>query len=74
MKNQGRILSWIIWAGIVIIALVSYHSVWEIHYLKSFYPHSFTVAEAFYAAMVELIKVALAAGPIILIIRRLSPE
>ena len=39
--------------SIVVIAAVSWHSVEEIHYLKTFYPKQFTVEEAFYASGVE---------------------
>jgi hypothetical protein len=52
-------------AGLAVIAAVSWHSVEEIHYLKSFYPKSFTVEEAFYAAGVELIKVFLIGFPLL---------
>lgn len=53
---------------LIVILSVSLHSVWEIHYLKSFYPHVFSVAEAADAALVELIKVSLVALPLLLII------
>ncbi len=52
----------------IIIVLVSLHSVQEIHYLKTFYPKSFTVEEALYASIVELIKVFFVAFPLLLII------
>ena len=42
-----------------VIAAVSWHSVEEVHYLKTFYPEQFTVQEAFYASGVEFIKVIL---------------
>jgi hypothetical protein len=51
-----------------ILTYASFHSVWEIHYLKSFYPKSFTVTEAGYAATVELIKIALISFPLVIII------
>jgi hypothetical protein len=53
---------------LAVIAVVSLHSVWEIHYLKSFYPNHFSVSEAAYASVVELIKVALIAFPLVLLI------
>ena len=54
--------------SIVVIAAVSWHSVEEIHYLKTFYPKQFTVEEAFYASGVELIKVILIGLPLFLLI------
>lgn len=53
--------------SIVVIAAVSWHSVEEIHYLKTFYPDSFSVEEAFYASGVELIKVFLIGLPLFLV-------
>ncbi len=49
--------------SIIVIAAVCWHSVQEIHYLKSFYPKQFTVEEAFYASAVELIKVLIIGVP-----------
>ncbi len=49
--------------GIIIIAAVCWHSVQEIHYLKSFYPQQFSVQEAFYASAVELVKVLVITVP-----------
>lgn len=54
--------------GIVIVSAVCWHSVGEIHYLKTFYPRQFSVEEAFYASGVELVKVLIIALPIILLI------
>ncbi len=54
--------------SLVAIAAVSWHSVEEIHYLKTFYPTRFTVEEAFYASGVELIKVFLIALPLFIVI------
>lgn len=51
-----------------VVAAVSWHSVEEIHYLKTFYPEQFTVEEAFYASGVELIKVVLIGLPLFLVI------
>jgi len=61
LKNMALIGSW------VVIAATSWHSVEEIHYLKRFYTGSFTVAEAGWAAIVELIKVFLTAFPLLLL-------
>jgi hypothetical protein len=52
----------------VVVAAASWHSVEEIHYLKTFYPRQFTVEEAFYASGVELIKVMLIGLPLIIVI------
>ena len=54
--------------SLVIIAAVCWHSVEEIHYLKSFYPRRFSVQEAFYASSVELVKVVIISLPLSLII------
>lgn len=54
--------------GIVITFAVCWHSLEEIHYLKSFYPGRFTVEEAFFASAVELIKVIIISLPFFLII------
>lgn len=58
----------IIFTLLIFVSLVSFHSVQEIHYLKTFYPPTFTVEEAYYATIVELIKVFLISFPIILLI------
>lgn len=58
----------IIILGVVIISAVCWHSVGEIHYLKSFFPNQFSVEEAYYASAVELIKVIVIALPIITVI------
>ncbi len=68
MKPVSSVTLLFIIISLVIIAAVSFHSVEEIHYLKSFYPHSFTVAESKDAAIVELIKVLLISLPLILIV------
>ena len=62
------LLSLAIVVSIVIIAAVCWHSLEEIHYLKSFYPKRFTVEEAFYASGVELIKVFVIGVPFFLVI------
>lgn len=53
---------------VIIIAAVSFRSIEEIHYLKSFYPGSFTVEEAFYAALIEFIKIHIISLPLMVII------
>jgi hypothetical protein len=54
--------------AIAAVGAVCLHSLEEIHYLKSFFPHTFTVQEAFYASAIELIKVLIIALPLLLII------
>lgn len=69
MKRNYRvpILS-VIAISIAVVSAVCWHSLEEIHYLKSFYPQQFTVEEAFYASAVELIKVVIISLPFTLII------
>ncbi len=68
MKQPWRVLILsAIAISIVVIAAVSWHSVEEIHYLKTFYPKQFTVEEAFYASGVEFIKVILIGLPLFLV-------
>ena len=40
----------------------------EIHYLKSFFPARFTVEEACYASIVELVKIAIITVPVPVVI------
>ena len=54
--------------SIIAITAVCWHSLEEIHYLKSFFPKQFTVEEAFYAGALELIKIAIISLPLILIV------
>lgn len=54
-------------ASFAVIAAASWHSVEEIHYLKTFYPSKFTVEEASMAAEVELIKVVLISLPLVIV-------
>ena len=51
--------------SLFVISAVCWHSVEEIHYLKTFFPRQFSVEEAFYAAGVELIKVVIISVPFI---------
>jgi hypothetical protein len=53
---------------VILLAAVCWHSVGEIHYLKSFFPGKFSVEEAYYASLVELIKIAIICFPVIVII------
>ena len=62
------LLSLAIVVSVLIVAAVCYHSLEEIHYLKSFYPKQFTVEEAFYASAVELIKVLVIGVPFFLVL------
>ena len=62
------LLSLAILLSILIVAAVCYHSLEEIHYVKSFYPKQFTVEEAFYASGVELIKVVIIGVPFFLVL------
>ncbi len=54
--------------SIIVVSAVCWHSLEEIHYLKSFYPRQFTVEETFYASAVELIKVMIVSLPFFLIV------
>jgi hypothetical protein len=53
---------------LIAVSAVSFHSVEEIHYLKSFYPERFSVSDAAAAAVVEFIKFSLVAFPLFLIV------
>ncbi len=69
MKNLlSAILIIAVVASILVILAVSWHSVEEIHYLKTFYPGTFTVEEAYYASWVEFLKVHIISLPLIVII------
>ena len=67
-KTYSIFLCAIIILGAALISAVCWHSVGEIHYLKSFFPNRFSVEEAYYASVVELIKVVVIALPIITVI------
>ena len=54
--------------SILVILAVSWHSIEEIHYLKTFYPTTFTVEEAYYATWVEFLKVHIISLPLVVII------
>ena len=69
MKRILPVLLLSIIAGcLIVVSAVCWHSVEEIHYVKSFFPKQFGVEEAFYASMVELVKIAIISFPLILII------
>jgi len=69
MKRAYRALSLAITVvGVAVISGVCWHSIEEIHYLKSFFPKQFTVQEAYYASKIELIKTAIICFPILIII------
>jgi hypothetical protein len=50
------------------LGAVCLHSLEEIHYLKSFFPRSFSVQEAASAALVEMVKVHIIALPLVVLI------
>ncbi len=54
--------------SIIAIIAVCWHSLEEIHYLKSFYPTWFTVEEAYYASTIELIKVFIIGFPLLIVL------
>lgn len=54
--------------AILALAAVCLHSLEEIHYLKSFFPRNFSVEQAFYAGLLELVKVTIIALPLLVII------
>ncbi len=68
MKRMQQILiGSAIAISIFVVFAVCWHSVQEIHYLKTFYPKHFSVEEAFYASAVELVKVIIISLPFILV-------
>src|SRR5438445_13842587 len=67
-SHMRLFLNLVILMGIILFAAICLHSVEEIHYLKSFFPPTFTVQESFYAAGIELIKIIIIGLPIVLII------
>jgi len=69
MNRVGRIMvALIIVAAILFLAGVCWHSVGEIHYLKTFYPSTFNMDQAYEASMIEVIKVGILSFPIIVAI------
>jgi len=67
-KSSKIMLKSVIVLAVLIFSAISYHSIEEIHYLKTFFPKTFTVEQAFYASGVELIKIIIIAIPVFLII------
>ena len=69
MTAKIKILLMLILAiALIAVTAVCLHSLEEIHYLKSFFPHSFTVQEAFFAGALELVKVTIISIPLVLLI------
>lgn len=68
MKIARYLLAAVIILSLLAISAASWHSVEEIHYLKTFYPARFTVEEAFWASLVELIKIHIIAMPLVAVI------
>ncbi len=69
MKRTYRVLILsTIAISIIVVSAVCWHSLEEVHYLKSFYPQQFTVEEAFYASAVELIKIMIVGLPFFLVV------
>jgi hypothetical protein len=69
MKSIDQIfISIMITVCMLVVTAVCWHSVEEIHYLKTFYPKQFSVEEAFFASAVELVKSAIISLPLVLII------
>jgi hypothetical protein len=69
MNRAYRIVSLVITGvGLAVISGICWHSIEEIHYLKSFFPKQFTVQEAYYASKIELIKIAIICFPILVIV------
>ena len=54
--------------SVVALSTICWHSIEEIHYLKSFFPKQFSAEEAMYASIVELIKIVILSIPFLLVI------
>jgi hypothetical protein len=67
-KHIELIITLAIIASVIFIFAICFHSLEEIHYLKSFFPKSFTLEQAFYASAIELIKITIIAIPFVLVI------
>lgn len=67
-KTYQIVITAVIVLSVVILSAICWHSIEEIHYLKSFFPKSFTVEEALYASVIELIKIVFICVPFFLII------
>ena len=66
--NNPKYIKLMILIGVVGYSAICFHSIEEIHYLKSFFPNKFTVEEAFYASAIELIKVIIIGMPFVLVL------
>ena len=66
-KTCSTIILSIMTLGIFVFSAVCWHSISEIHYLKSFFPRQFSVQDAYYASAIELIKVIIIGLPILFI-------
>lgn len=66
-KTLQIVIISVIIAGVLVFSAICWHSIEEIHYLKSFFPKSFTVEEAMYASVVELIKIVILGVPFFLV-------
>jgi hypothetical protein len=55
-------------AALAATTAVCLHSLQEIHYLKTFFPGTFSVEEAFYAGGLELFKVIVITIPLLSLI------
>ncbi|MCG6970362.1 MAG: hypothetical protein LJE85_11395 [Gammaproteobacteria bacterium] len=67
-KHIELIMVLIIFVSLMFLFAVCFHSLEEIHYLKSFFPQTFTMEQAFYASVIELIKIAIIAVPLVVVI------
>ena len=67
-KTLQIVIMLVIALGIAVFSAICWHSIEEIHYLKSFFPNTFTVEEAMYASIIELIKILIIGFPFFLII------
>lgn len=62
-----RVRFWRIAAILILLGLygaAAWHSLEEVHYLKSFFPSRFTVRDACFAAWVEVAKLAILGLPL----------
>lgn len=67
-KHIDLIVKFAISLSVVFIFAICFHSLEEIHYLKSFFPKTFSLEEAFYASAIELIKILIISIPFLLVI------
>jgi hypothetical protein len=67
-KTYQIVITSLIVISVVLLSAICWHSIEEIHYLKSFFPKHFTVQEAMYASIVELIKTVILSIPFLLVV------